>query len=328
MDIIKKRKSGFTLVELIIVMAIFSILLVGAISLVGPVQKIFKNTSHSEKIGSYINNTQKYIEDSLKYAEYLWVYQDLDEANIITEVEKYRQEFYHDIVKYDKTKNKYSFISGDIRVLCLENNNGGRIKLRKYEFNNNQLIEPDLVDGVDQLNEAYFTKASGKSEVLFKYALGTNSKNNTVINGENAISLSNDFDNVKLTSVPCDEFTITILASEKELSKTKLDEKKGYSNFSIPTHISVASLPLLNINYNSTAFGRNSYTRMRLKSGCDIAELSGVKESELKYYLSSVRNADLKVYDYISTSDTNDFQDLDKNIYFIYSYVDEVEKVK
>ena len=63
-------------------MAIFSILLVGAISLIGPVQRIFKTTSNSEKSGSYSNTAQQYVEDSLKFSEYLWIYTDLDEANI------------------------------------------------------------------------------------------------------------------------------------------------------------------------------------------------------------------------------------------------------
>ena len=45
----RKVKKGFTLVELIVVMAIFSILMVGVMAITKPVSAIFRNTSISEK---------------------------------------------------------------------------------------------------------------------------------------------------------------------------------------------------------------------------------------------------------------------------------------
>ena len=50
----KSIKKGFTLVELIVVMAIFSILMVGVMSLITPVSNMFKSTAISEKTyGTY-----------------------------------------------------------------------------------------------------------------------------------------------------------------------------------------------------------------------------------------------------------------------------------
>ena len=87
----KKRKlNGFTLVELLVVMAIFTILLVGTMAFVGPVQKIFKNTNETEKTHAYADTAKNYIEDSLKYAEAIRVYQEMPAGTTEEkEVEKY-----------------------------------------------------------------------------------------------------------------------------------------------------------------------------------------------------------------------------------------------
>ena len=45
----KMTRKGFTLVELLVVMAIFSILLVGVMAIIKPVSTLFRNTSISEK---------------------------------------------------------------------------------------------------------------------------------------------------------------------------------------------------------------------------------------------------------------------------------------
>lgn len=70
----KKTLKGFTLIELIIVLAIFSGIMAGAISLIDPVSKIMTKASVSEKTNSYVNTIQDYVEGSVKYAENLNVY--------------------------------------------------------------------------------------------------------------------------------------------------------------------------------------------------------------------------------------------------------------
>ena len=66
-------KKGFTLLELIIVMALFSILMVAVMSMADPVSRIFKNTSVSSRTYNYANDIQVYIDTKLKYADNLWV---------------------------------------------------------------------------------------------------------------------------------------------------------------------------------------------------------------------------------------------------------------
>ena len=65
----KMTRKGFTLVELLVVMAIFSILLVGVMAIIKPVSTLFRNTSISEKTYAYANNIQVYLQGKLEYSE-------------------------------------------------------------------------------------------------------------------------------------------------------------------------------------------------------------------------------------------------------------------
>ena len=65
----KMVKKGFTLVELIVVMAIFSIIMVVVMSLIDPVSKIYKNTAVAEKTYANANSIQTYLQTHLEYVE-------------------------------------------------------------------------------------------------------------------------------------------------------------------------------------------------------------------------------------------------------------------
>lgn len=71
----KKKLKGFTLVELIVVMAVFTIILLVVMSLVDPVSKIMNNTSAKERSASYVDNIEDYMESSMKYAKFMRVYE-------------------------------------------------------------------------------------------------------------------------------------------------------------------------------------------------------------------------------------------------------------
>ena len=71
----KKRKlKGFTLVELIIVIAIFAIIMTLVMSLIDPVAKIMNKTSIRERTAAYADNISEYIDNSLHYSEYMRVF--------------------------------------------------------------------------------------------------------------------------------------------------------------------------------------------------------------------------------------------------------------
>lgn len=67
-----KKLKGFTLIELIIVMAIFTGIAVGAMAMIKPAMKLFNNTAELEKSSADADNIRRYIEDNLRYANRLF----------------------------------------------------------------------------------------------------------------------------------------------------------------------------------------------------------------------------------------------------------------
>lgn len=67
-----KKLKAFTLIELIIVMAIFTGIAVGAMAMIKPAMKLFNNTAELEKSSADADNIRRYIEDNLRYADRLF----------------------------------------------------------------------------------------------------------------------------------------------------------------------------------------------------------------------------------------------------------------
>lgn len=70
----KRIQKGFTLIELIIVLAIFGIILALVMSFVDPVAKIMNKASVRERTAAYVDNIGEYLDNSLHYAEFVRVY--------------------------------------------------------------------------------------------------------------------------------------------------------------------------------------------------------------------------------------------------------------
>lgn len=77
----RKKLSGFTLVELIIVVAIFSGIAVGALAMIRPAMQLFNKTSSQESAGANIDNIARYLQDNLRYADRVNVYQGYGETD-------------------------------------------------------------------------------------------------------------------------------------------------------------------------------------------------------------------------------------------------------
>lgn len=77
-----KKLKGFTLVELIIVMAIFSGIAVGALAMIRPAMQLFNKTASQEGASADIDNISRYIQDNLKYADRVNVYHGYDLTSV------------------------------------------------------------------------------------------------------------------------------------------------------------------------------------------------------------------------------------------------------
>lgn len=193
----KKIKKGFTLVELIVVMAIFSIIMVAVMSLIDPVSKIYKNTAVAEKTYANANSIQTYLQTHLEYAESMVVATSdnignkdgtitSDEMNAL--INEYGKSHFNYIVaatsKGDtgsdlNTLGNVCYVRGNIHVLRLINNgpNRGQILHSVYPFVSNDssnngfaLVDPDSVTGNFEINPAFFNARDARYN--YSYALG------------------------------------------------------------------------------------------------------------------------------------------------------------
>ena len=181
-------KKGFTLVELIVVMAVFSIIMVAVMSLIDPVSKIYRNTAVAEKTYANANSIQTYLQANLEYAESMVVATSdnignhdgnitSDEMNTL--IEEYGKSHFNYIVAATSETDVY-YVTGNIHVLRLINNgpNRGQILHSIYPFvsnntsNNNgfELVDPDSVSGSFEINPAFFNARDAKYN--YSYALG------------------------------------------------------------------------------------------------------------------------------------------------------------
>ncbi|MBP5431760.1 type II secretion system protein [Ruminococcus sp.] len=190
----KTFKKGFTLTELIVVMAVFSILMVGVMSVIEPVSNIFKRQSVAEKTYSYAHNIQTYLQTHLQYAESIVVATDdmfkdvsddkdfLDHPgkDIEEAVKVYAEKHFAYNVIHAETGNDVRWMDGQIHVLRMVNSGDdrGQIKHSIYKFKSNtdenKGVQVDfdhpVQDEVNEINPAFFKASDAKYN--FNYALG------------------------------------------------------------------------------------------------------------------------------------------------------------
>lgn len=140
----KNRKlKGFTLIELIVVVAIFSIILAGATALMVPAEKIMNSTSTQESAHAAATSYTGYISSQLSPAEYLHAYCHTMNSNAdrVAAVENFTSAFYSGIVKADTIPSaslpSTSYATGVVHVLQIDNSHtaNGYGMIRKWDYN-------------------------------------------------------------------------------------------------------------------------------------------------------------------------------------------------
>ena len=330
----KKVRKGFTLLELIVVMAIFSILLVGVMAITKPVSKIFKNTSLSEKTYSYANNIQTYLQGRLEYSESLVVItsdkMDTDGDGVISSIdvaawaEDFRKSHYDNAVGYNG--KKVTYLQGKIHILQLMNNDDGThqkgdILHRVYDFTSDTPI-PTTADPTPtpELNAVFFNAQDAAYN--FSYALG--SSNLQVVStppGGNSKEVYRALDrdvtdeNAKINAK---DLSVTIVLDKKsggaiDVPAAKADGGNGYRAFRDPVAVQIATLPLTNINNPQ----RNGFGLPRPIFDPATGDIDPNADANAK---------NGSAFAWCGTVDGNGkpVVDFKEDIYFIYAYTDEL----
>ncbi|WP_019680172.1 type II secretion system protein [Ruminococcus flavefaciens] len=346
----RKVKKGFTLVELIVVMAIFSILMVGVMAITKPVSAIFRNTSISEKTYSYANNIQTYLQGKLEYSENLIVATssnmdrdgdgDVDDADIAAWAEKYR------VSHYQPTKNGTQmsavgfnghdvvYLKGKVHVLRLLNNDDttlnlkrGEITHRVFDFDTNTPISTLAPYPAEksELNSAFFDAQD--SAYNFSYALGAS--NLTVAptppggdSNEIYRALDKDLNDIN-SGISANTLALTIVLDKKNGGSIDVpagSSGNAYRAFRSPVAIQIANLPLTNITTRNRGLSSSFGVIRPLfdPTNNEVIEIGTATEEECG---KGFEWCDQSLATPPGTPDI-DFND---DIYFIYSYTDEIE---
>ena len=320
----RKAHKGFTLIELIIVMAIFSILLMAVISIAQPVSKIFRHADSSEKAYSYSNNIQIYLQNQLEYADNVVIY---TEGNLPGETNELARRFvdtyYKDVVTKSKTslsadKDAAVYMNGKAYVLRLVNHDAvdasgnplevdsegnmirkGQIYLYTYDFNtrstNNATPPTDVKQygvplsenvPVPQLNDVYFDAGDAKYD--FSYVLGTQTEAGAEVPRITRMNL-----------------VISITAS--------LRDTAGSIKYKDHPSVSAASIPLTNISSRASSIATSRVIMSRR-----YARTWDLTDNEWKISLQPGGT------DALDSTNVYNTVDPDQDIYFVYAYIDEL----
>ena len=139
----KRTKKGFTLIELIIVMAVFSILMIAVMSIINPLSKIVKKASLQQANNAAVDNIKRYMEGSIRYADCIEVYvgdfTDFNGNDILTPAGLDKETF----VARNFIENHYMNrtnpgtedpLTGKVRMLKIDNSDHGRITEYEWDF--------------------------------------------------------------------------------------------------------------------------------------------------------------------------------------------------
>ena len=375
----KRTLKGFTLIELIIVMAIVSVLMLAVMKVSQPAVKIMNNTSNAEKTYGYTDNIRTYLQTQLEYSDALWVipendlgswdFQSMrhppeydinglpisgtetmvtvgDGGSIDDAVRDFVDENYFGTVSYNGSgssdiMSQIQPLKGKVNVLRLLNHDhdtfkAGQITLTTYDFesyNNTSdyFASTDIkITGSTPetlaINDAYFEAYDAK-DYTFSYALGAYD-----LEGDSSIPGSSSTETFKIIPEDKDDKGI-ILTNSNDLavsiilnSGTPVDSGV-FRAFRNPSQISVANIPLMNINYH----GGISVGRMYVNNEYyDTATTSYVPQlikwgdESLATNPVSPRSYIKAFYSFIDPTGLHKI-DFSEDIYFIYSYATDLE---
>ena len=243
----KHSKKGFTLLELVCVMAIMGFLFVAILSMTTPSQKIHRKTAVNENTYAIADNVQQYLQRTLDYADAAWVFSDIDEqaVDLKDTVEDFRKCYYKNVVAADMEGSsiKTDFVEGKIYILHLINKgpDAGQIGLITTDFESDV---PIIALGSEELilNPVYFegdntrfnvTYAMNPSEIEYIDETNRNGDSSGVLKSEK------DAENIR-KSIVGQSLSVIVNQGEKR-------RESGVTVFEGPIVLTIANIPFSNI---------------------------------------------------------------------------------
>lgn len=245
-------RKGFTLVELMVVMAIMSVLLVALMSMTTPASRIFKRTAVSDNVYSAADNITGYLQRTLEYADNVWVFDSTEPeaADLEKTAKAFKECYYHGVIKGEEN-DKWHYVKGKIHILHLSNSDG-KIYETVYSYSDSNGPAMTIETGFNKkevLNPNYFV--GDYADYNFRYALGASSLEPVLDGGEKKMegteivyALKSE---TKKETVLGDltNQAITLVANRSKVKPSKVGDAFEFVGPAVAT---VANLPFTNIS--------------------------------------------------------------------------------
>lgn len=257
----KTTVKGFTLIELIVVTAIFGIIMASATMLMVPTSKIMTSTEVQEQGNAAVTNITRFLEGELGTAEYIRIYNGkyttfdastgtYNTANLDAKVEEFIKLYYGGIIKGNSTADSPNYASGKFRVLQIDNERNGIISEWIYDCSN--LNEASIHSSLTKTANEYAVNKAYYTDFSFEFKPGIY---DTVIDFDNHTVTSSDI----IPNFKKENVSMTIKAT---CNRNKTD----YS------FVSTMGVPMVN-----QLFGRNNASSLQGVYYCVITK-DGTKQ--------------------------------------------------
>lgn len=115
----KKKFKAFTLIELIIVMAIFGILMAGLMNFFKPIRETYVDSTLYEKQRTAQNGIAEYLIENTKYAEKMSIYDEgaSGASDAVSAIETFRKEYFPTYDSMDSAQKDK--VDARIHIICI-----------------------------------------------------------------------------------------------------------------------------------------------------------------------------------------------------------------
>ena len=130
-----KKVKGFTLMELIVVMAIFGIIMFGALQLVNPVMKMMVQADVHEDGNAAVSSISRLLETELSSVEYLALNtKALSDTERTAAVNQFVDAYYSGVLASGSTTSSPKYATGKVHVMQIDNTNNGKVSTWVYDI--------------------------------------------------------------------------------------------------------------------------------------------------------------------------------------------------
>lgn len=280
----KKKLKGFTLVELIIVLALFGLIMMSVVQLLNPVTKFFVRSTNFESTSACVDNMKRCIEGNLKYADRVRAYsmfypyadvspfdekaarqQSQPSDELKGHVEAFYNTFFADrqiidssgiiyVMVFDNFKEKNLTGFSTLTEFNEDRLNSGKITLYKFWFDNNDSAYNNAAGVINSLNTApradivdWYVNPKLYGNYEYHFSVGANHAGDPTLKFDlagNPITVTEEFS-------PAD-FVVTIDVQElRKLPDGGLEREKSNSN-------AVSSFSMKNVIDDTASFLKSS----------------------------------------------------------------------